>query len=151
MAAPPATTSLLTGPNVKLKVSSVLNKDTKSYGKQHLIDGSTETCWNSDNAEQQFIVVDFGAQVQVSAVSMTFQGGFVSSECELQHWTGNDFALLQTIYPDDINAEQRFELTPQAGHTTLQRLRILFTRSTDFYGRITMYKLDILGVAVFSP
>jgi hypothetical protein len=32
----------------KNRVSSVLNKDTKSYGKQFLSDGKEETCWNSD-------------------------------------------------------------------------------------------------------
>ena len=30
------------------RVSSVLNKDNKSYGKQFLCDGKEETCWNSD-------------------------------------------------------------------------------------------------------
>jgi hypothetical protein len=25
----------------------VLNRDTKSFGKQHMLDGSDETCWNS--------------------------------------------------------------------------------------------------------
>uniref|UniRef100_A0A8U7NF03 Nuclear receptor 2C2 associated protein n=1 Tax=Corvus moneduloides TaxID=1196302 RepID=A0A8U7NF03_CORMO len=29
-------------------VSSVLNRDVKQFGKQHLFDGSEETCWNSD-------------------------------------------------------------------------------------------------------
>jgi hypothetical protein len=28
-------------------VSSVLNRDTKLFGKQHMLDGSDETCWNS--------------------------------------------------------------------------------------------------------
>ena len=30
------------------RVSSVLNKETKSYGKQFLTDNKEETCWNSD-------------------------------------------------------------------------------------------------------
>lgn len=30
------------------RVSSVLNRDTTSFGKQHLTDGSEETCWNSE-------------------------------------------------------------------------------------------------------
>lgn len=32
----------------KLKVSSVLNRDVKNYGKQHLTDNDDETCWNSE-------------------------------------------------------------------------------------------------------
>jgi hypothetical protein len=30
------------------RVSSVLNKDVKQFGKQFLFDGSEETCWNSE-------------------------------------------------------------------------------------------------------
>jgi hypothetical protein len=30
------------------RVSSVLNRDTKQFGKKHLFDGEDETCWNSD-------------------------------------------------------------------------------------------------------
>jgi hypothetical protein len=33
------------------RVSTVLNKDTKSYGKQFLCDGKEETCWNSDQVK----------------------------------------------------------------------------------------------------
>ncbi len=29
------------------RVSSVLNRDTKQFGKHHMFDGSSETCWNS--------------------------------------------------------------------------------------------------------
>jgi hypothetical protein len=34
-------------PNIR-RVSSVLNKDNKNYGKKNLIDGTEETCWNSE-------------------------------------------------------------------------------------------------------
>ena len=33
---------------INCRVSSVLNKDTKQYGKRHMFDGQAETCWNSD-------------------------------------------------------------------------------------------------------
>jgi len=29
-------------------VSSVLNRDTKQFGKKYLLDGEDDTCWNSD-------------------------------------------------------------------------------------------------------
>jgi hypothetical protein len=29
-------------------VSSVLNKDNKMYGKNHMFDSSEESCWNSE-------------------------------------------------------------------------------------------------------
>ena len=31
-----------------LRVSSVLNRDVKEYGKKFMFDGNDETCWNSD-------------------------------------------------------------------------------------------------------
>ena len=30
------------------RVSSVLNRDVKQFGKKYLFDGEEETCWNSD-------------------------------------------------------------------------------------------------------
>lgn len=33
------------------RVSSVLNRDTKQYGKQYLFDGNEETCWNSGQVQ----------------------------------------------------------------------------------------------------
>lgn len=31
------------------RVSSVLNKNVKEFGKQNMFDDSNETCWNSDS------------------------------------------------------------------------------------------------------
>ena len=33
------------------RVSSVLNRDVKQFGKQCMFDGDDETCWNSDQVE----------------------------------------------------------------------------------------------------
>ncbi|KAG0327297.1 Nuclear receptor 2C2-associated protein [Dissophora globulifera] len=94
----------------RIKVSSVLNRETSLYGKQFLTDNSEETCWNSEAGTPQFIVVDFGRKVQVDTIQLMFQGGFPVPEC---------------------------------GETS--RIKIVFESSTDFFGRITVYKLDILG------
>ncbi|RMB89773.1 hypothetical protein DUI87_33788 [Hirundo rustica rustica] len=68
------------------RVSSVLNRDVKHFGKQHLFDGSEETCWNSDQPH-------------------------------------------------------RF----QVEETVLDKLKITFGSSTDFFGRIVVYHLGVLG------
>lgn len=34
------------------RVSSVLNRDVKQYGKKYLFDCNEETCWNSDQVKQ---------------------------------------------------------------------------------------------------
>jgi len=31
-----------------VRVSSVLNRDKKQFGKSHMFDGKEDTCWNSD-------------------------------------------------------------------------------------------------------
>ena len=31
-----------------IRVSSVLNRDVKQFGKQFMFDNNDETCWNSD-------------------------------------------------------------------------------------------------------
>lgn len=59
-----------------VKVSSVLNNDIKAYGKQHLFDGSAETCWNSDTGSPQSIAVKFSDQVSLNSFEIMFQGGF---------------------------------------------------------------------------
>ncbi|KAI8148352.1 galactose-binding domain-like protein [Fennellomyces sp. T-0311] len=138
--------SLIT-PETRIKVSSVLNRDTTTFGKQHLIDGSEETCWNSEQGLPQHILVDFGGSpVTVESVQFTFQGGFVGKKCTaLASLPGapNDYCVdLGAFYPQDINPTQTF---PLACPDAIQRLKIIFEESTDFYGRITVYKMDILG------
>ncbi|ORX51229.1 galactose-binding like protein [Hesseltinella vesiculosa] len=134
------------GPETRIKVSSVLNRDTPSFGKQHLIDGSAETCWNSEQGLPQHILLDFGSPVFIQQVIMTFQGGFVGKTCTALGSTAeqpNDYQLgLSTFYPQDINSEQSFAIESTS---PVQRLKLIFEESTDFYGRITLYKLDIRG------
>ncbi|KAL0092493.1 galactose-binding domain-like protein [Phycomyces blakesleeanus] len=139
-------TSLLS-PDTRIKVSSVLNRDTVSYGKQHLIDGSEETCWNSEQGLPQNILLDFGSPVEVQKIALTFQGGFVGKTCVAlgsSPSSPNNYNIqLSTFYPEDINPTQIFDIQHKE---PIQRLKIIFEESTDFYGRITVYKLDVIGV-----
>ncbi|KAI9243907.1 hypothetical protein BDA99DRAFT_529701 [Phascolomyces articulosus] len=144
------TQSLIT-PETRIKVSSVLNRDTTSFGKQHLIDGSEETCWNSEQGLPQNILLDFGSEAAtVESIVFMFQGGFVGKKCialgSLPESPNSYDIELGAFYPQDINSTQTFPLTSTtASETKVQRLKIIFEESTDFYGRITVYKMDILG------
>ncbi|KAF4518828.1 hypothetical protein B566_EDAN008157 [Ephemera danica] len=72
-----------------LRVSSVLNRNAKEYGKQFLFDDKEDTCWNSEQ----------------------FQGGFVGQDCVLQACSLNEtLQPVQSIYPEDVNAMQTFSL-----------------------------------------
>lgn len=130
--------------NRYIRVSSVLNRDNNNYGKQHLIDGSDETCWNSEQGLPQHILLDFAQEVEVSKISLTFQGGFVGKKCVVLgsvKESANDYNIqLGTFYPDDVNSTQVF---PVPSTQPLKRMKIIFEESTDFYGRITIYKLDV--------
>lgn len=124
----------------RIRVSSVLNRDTKQFGKKYLLDGEDDTCWNSDQGSPQWIAVDFDEPETVTEIKIRFQGGFAGREC----WTESldTSEKLLEFYPDDVNSLQSFTLDkPQ----TVKSIKVVFNNSTDFFGRITIYQFDILG------
>ncbi|KAF9358150.1 Nuclear receptor 2C2-associated protein [Mortierella sp. NVP85] len=152
-------TSLLNA-DCRIKVSSVLNRETALYGKQFLTDDSNETCWNSEPGSSQFIVVDFGRMVEITALQLMFQGGFVGKTCQLFVMT-EEGKMVETMafYPEDINPLQicihfleclTIISSNKTQRQSTSRIKIFFESSTDFFGRITVYKLDILGHDVLT-
>ncbi|XP_078527642.1 nuclear receptor 2C2-associated protein [Lissotriton helveticus] len=124
------------------RVSSVLNRDVKQFGKKYLFDGNEDTCWNSDQGASQWILLEFPTSVQVSELHIQFQGGFASRTAKLEGSRKNeDFVKILDFYPEDINALQRFPMEA----ATIDKLKITFQESTDFFGRIIVYHLDVLG------
>lgn len=94
----------------------------------------------------QNILLDFPSPVSVESIVIQFQGGFVGKTCIAvgsKPESPNDYEVeIGKFYPEDINPTQTFNFTPTEG---LKRVKIIFEESTDFYGRITIYKLDIVG------
>lgn len=146
--------SIIHRPNTKAKVSSVLNRDTKSYGKQCLLDSSQETCWSSDQGTPQQCTfdlndVDNSKNISIKQIKIMFQGGFAGKKCSLLTNSDDGWNYEFDFYPQDSNDEQVFEVaTPITINTSNSRIRIVFHESTDFYGRITIYKIDVLGTPV---
>uniref|UniRef100_A0A3P8NQS7 Nuclear receptor 2C2-associated protein n=1 Tax=Astatotilapia calliptera TaxID=8154 RepID=A0A3P8NQS7_ASTCA len=66
------------------RVSSVLNRDVKQYGKKYMFDCNEETCWNSDQGECQWVSLEFPNSVRVSELKVQFQGGFSAKTCRLE-------------------------------------------------------------------
>lgn len=60
-------------PSCQCRVSSVLQRNTKEYGKQFLFDGDISTCWNSDQGTPQWVMVRWQQPVTVTAVVAHFQ------------------------------------------------------------------------------
>ncbi|MEE6487904.1 hypothetical protein FKM82_015079 [Ascaphus truei] len=120
------------------RVSSVLNRDVKQFGKKYLFDRKEDTCWNSD----QWILLEFPQSVCVSQLHIQFQGGFSSKTCTLEGCPNDkEFVKLSDFYPEDTNALQKFSVP----NLSVDKLKISFQNSTDFFGRIIVYHLDILG------
>jgi len=132
--------------DTNIRVSSVLNRDVKQFGKSFLTDNKEETCWNSDQGSPQFILIDFPHFVVLEELWLKFQGGFVGQNCSLESadedGKGVNWEHVMAFHPQDINALQKF---PISSTKAIRRLKITFDSSTDFYGRITIYKLDIMG------
>ncbi|XP_005734049.1 nuclear receptor 2C2-associated protein isoform X2 [Pundamilia nyererei] len=89
------------------RVSSVLNRDVKQYGKKYMFDCNEETCWNSDQGECQWVSLEFPNSVRVSELKVQFQGGFSAKTCRLEGCLKDkDFTVLSHFYPEDNNSLQ---------------------------------------------
>ena len=53
-----------------------------------------------------------------------------------------DWSRLTAIYPEDVNRKQVFDVLSLE---TIQGLKLTFEESSDFFGRITIYDLDVQG------
>ncbi|KAM9386085.1 nuclear receptor 2C2-associated protein [Pholidichthys leucotaenia] len=125
------------------RVSSVLNRDVKQYGKKHMFDCNEETCWNSDQGESQWVSLEFPEPVRVSELKVQFQGGFSAKTCRMEGCPrGEDFTVLSHFYPEDNNSLQIF---PIQEAPAVDKVKVTFENSADFFGRIIVYSLDILG------
>ncbi|XP_076978182.1 nuclear receptor 2C2-associated protein [Tamandua tetradactyla] len=124
------------------RVSSVLNRNTRQFGKKHMFDQDEETCWNSDQGPSQWVMLEFPQRVRVSQLQIQFQGGFSSRRGRLEASQGTE-ALHKVVdfYPEDNNSLQIFPV-PAA---EVDWLKVTFEDTTDFFGRVVIYHLRVLG------
>ncbi|KAJ7146058.1 hypothetical protein C8R44DRAFT_6592 [Mycena epipterygia] len=153
----PLMSKLLSSPDTAIKVSSTLDK---SVGKKHLVDNNPETCWTSQQGLPQYVQLGFPELVIPENVHLTFQGGFVGTRCAVKIPTsessdpGNNssWQTLTYIFPEDINRRQEFSLKPESSEVPISdgidKLRLEFEESSDFFGRITLYDLKLHGTTV---
>ncbi|KAJ7724242.1 galactose-binding domain-like protein [Mycena metata] len=143
----------LLNPDTPIKVSSTLDK---SVGKKHLIDDNPETCWTSQQGLPQYVQLGFPELVVPETLYLTFQGGFVGTRCAVKvpasTDTGNGWQTLTYIFPEDINRRQEFSLKTESSvadiSAGIDRLRLEFEESSDFFGRITLYDMKLHGTTV---
>lgn len=138
--------SSLINEDILVECSSVLDDDYNSYGPSLMFDGREDTCWNSDGGENQFLVIEFPSIVDIHSISLVFQGGFVGRQGKLLIANDDDadWRCVLDFEPEDVNDKQDFVLPENSGDK-VRLLRIEFTGSSDFYGRVTIYNLDVIG------
>ncbi|MBN3317090.1 NR2CA protein, partial [Atractosteus spatula] len=112
-----------------------------------MFDSNEETCWNSDQGSPQWVLLDFPQAVRVSELQVQFQGGFAGKTCRVEGCLKDgDFEKLTDFYPEDKHSLQiSFVAFPIWGAPPSHRLKIVFENSTDFFGRVVVYALDVLG------
>ncbi|XP_055228219.1 nuclear receptor 2C2-associated protein isoform X2 [Gorilla gorilla gorilla] len=137
-------THSLVCPETVSRVSSVLNRNTRQFGKKHLFDQDEETCWNSDQGPSQWVTLEFPQLIRVSQLQIQFQGGFSSRRGCLEGSQGTQ-ALRKIVdfYPEDNNSLQAHTFPIPAAE--VDRLKVTFEDATDFFGRVVIYHLRVLG------
>ena len=152
-----------------VRASSTLRGAARAHGPALMFDGRSDTCWNSDAAAVaggadagQWLELAFRRPVRVARVRLTFQGGFVGQggAVAVRRGAGGAWRAVLAFEPDDTNAPQAFELPPCGGGGgdsgdsggdgggAVTGLRLSFARSTDFFGRVVVYALDVEGWVV---
>ncbi|XP_076751446.1 nuclear receptor 2C2-associated protein [Xylocopa sonorina] len=132
-------TDLLEQHKFECRVSSVLNKNNRLYGKKYMFDNCSETCWNSDAGSPQWIIIDFEREHELSSFQIQFQGGFVGKDCYLEADI-KEIKFHESFYPEDKNNFQTFKLKNPVKAKTF---KFVFNESTDFFGRVIIYKLSL--------
>lgn len=83
--------------------------------------------------------MSFQQEISLSSIEIQFQGGFAGQKSHLE--AGSDTKNLeytQDIFPEDNNSTQLFKLNSAV---TAKVFKLVFENSTDFFGRIIVYKL----------
>lgn len=143
----------------------MLNRNSRQFGKKHLFDQDEETCWNSDQGPSQWVSLEFPQCVQITQLQVQFQGGFSSRHSCLEgtrklrggvstgfpgflaHFSiagsrgGEALSKIVDFYPEDTNALQTFSIPTME----VDRLKLTFEDTTDFFGRVVIYHLRVLG------
>ncbi|XP_032571227.1 nuclear receptor 2C2-associated protein isoform X2 [Drosophila sechellia] len=111
-----------------------------------MFDTREETSWNSDEGTPQFITLSLEEPQKVSGFSFQFQGGFSGQKSELIMYSADGAQIYQEpFYPEDINSPQLFPIAEPVREKACSKLKFVFESSTDLFGRIIVYDLQLLG------
>lgn len=136
-------------PHVKrVTASSILNDDKSLYSPASVLQHGNDSVWNSDGGLPQWLQLKFSEPVTVRQLSITFQGGFAGTEYTISSAASGrskDLAPVATGRCEDSNEAQQLDLGDGLPATSL--VRVTFNQAADFYGRIMVYEVSVLGSA----
>ncbi len=137
------------------RASSVLQKNSKLYGPMNALDLDVSTsCWNSDGSpngkQSSHYILDFGRLVEPQELRIQFQAGFISEQLQLFWQDESSWKSLVEVEVEDDHDLQTFSLLDVIKMTSVQTraLKLVFDDCTDFYGRVTVYQLQIWGCEI---
>jgi hypothetical protein len=135
---------LLTGPNTKIKARTVLNKAAE-FAARNVFDGKPDTCYNSDQGTPQYLLLDLEKSVAVDKIEVMFQGGFVGQDVAIELGSSiDDLTVIGVWETIKYNNEQQ-SISLSRGEVNGRYLKLNIPRTTDFYGRVTIYSLAVYG------
>jgi phosphotransferase system HPr-like phosphotransfer protein len=118
---------------------------------------NASSCWNSEGKKDDgpnqscWIQLDFGRPVRPSQLSVQFQAGFSAETCTVQaksDTTSTDCSSWLSIQNLELEDDHEVQIRPlqPLSDAPLTSLRLIFEDFTDFYGRVTIYRLEVWGV-----
>lgn len=165
--------SIISSDNIQIKylilfiyrASSILNKKKSKFGPANILDSNCESCWNSDQVleiyniiqgDNQWLLFNFKNPVNIKSIEICFQGGFVGEifEVYIRRRNEDKLTFIQDFDSLDINSKQVYQIYSSSNQEyklnkleeDITELKLLFKKSTDFYGRITIYSLSFFGL-----
>lgn len=117
------------------------------YSPKHALDtDNPSSCFNSDSPKNDkpitfTILFNNNRTVTPQKIKIQFQGGFVAEEFTVSCLPEENENMF-SFEAEDTNEMQEFEFDEEF---TCSLLRLQFDNSTDFYGRITIYRIEVWG------
>lgn len=112
------------------------------------LDSSNSTSsWNSEGTsgeQETSFTLHFGRHVKLSELRLQFQAGFSAELCNVYADDNTESAIAE-LELDDVHDVQSHELLMEQ---SVQKLRLVFEECADFYSRIILYKVEVLGSEV---
>jgi hypothetical protein len=112
------------------------------------------SCWNSDGSpsgkHSNEYTLNFGRMVEPTELRIQFQAGFVGEELQVFWQDGSAWKSLVEAEVDDDHDVQIFSLLETSSGIQTKALKLVFDECTDFYGRVTVYRLEVRGFEVLA-